>query len=244
MISKSQVKYIQSLGQKKHRDEEQVFVAEGPRLVTDLLQSKNVVVTQLYAVSDWLAANEELLKDINTNAVLDRELESMSQLQTPNKVIIIVKKFEQKEPVLQGNISLFLDTLQDPGNLGTIIRIADWFGVNQIVCSNDSADMYNSKVVQATMGSIARVNVYYTDLYKWLEKHHEVRVYATMLEGKDVTKMNRISEGVIMIGNEAKGLDERLLKFANEKITIPKRGKADSLNAAVATGVVLACLAQ
>ena len=243
MISKSQVKYIQSLGQKKHRDEEQVFVAEGPRLITDLLQSKNVVVTQLYASQDWLAANEVLLKDINTNAVLDRELESISQLKTPNKVVAIVKKFEQKKPILRGQISLILDTIQDPGNLGTIIRTADWFGVNQIVCSNDCADVYNSKVVQATMGSIARVNVYYTELHEWLEKHDEVRVYATMLEGKDVTKMSTIKEGVIMIGNEANGIDERLLEFANEKITIPKKGKADSLNAAVATGIVLACLA-
>ena len=243
MISKSQVKYIQSLGQKKQRDEEQVFVAEGPRLVTDLLQSKNVVVTQLYASHDWLAANEVFLKDINTNAVLDRELESISQLKTPNKVVAIVKKFEQKKPILRGQISLILDTIQDPGNLGTIIRTADWFGVNQIVCSNDCADVYNSKVVQATMGSIARVNVYYTELHEWLEKHDEVRVYATMLEGKDVTKMSTINEGVIMIGNEAKGIGERLLEFANEKITIPKKGKADSLNAAVATGIVLACLA-
>ena len=243
MISKSQVKYIQSLGQKKHRDEEQVFVAEGPRLVTDLLQSINVVVTQLYASRDWLEANEEFLKDINTNAVLDRELESISQLKTPNKVVAVVKRFEQKEPMPQGTISLLLNTIQDPGNLGTIIRIADWFGVNQIVCSKDSADMYNPKVVQATMGSIARVNVYYTDLHAWLEKHAEVRVYATMLEGKDVTKMSTIKEGIIMIGNEAMGIDEHLLEFANEKITIPKKGKADSLNAAVATGIVLACLA-
>ena len=243
MISKSQVKYIQSLGQKKHRDHEQVFIAEGPRLVTDLLQSKNVVVTHLYGVSDWLADNEELLNDINRIAVLDRELESMSQLKTPNRVIAIIKKFEHKEPIARGNISLLLDTIQDPGNLGTIIRIADWFGINQIVCSNDCADMYNSKVVQATMGSIARVNVYYTDLYKWLEQHHEVRVYATMLEGKDVTKMSAIEEGLIIIGNEAKGIDERLLPFANERITIPKKGKADSLNAAVAAGIVLACLA-
>jgi RNA methyltransferase, TrmH family len=243
MISKSQVKYIQSLGQKKHRDQEQVFIAEGPRLVTDLLQSKNVVVTHLYAVSDWLADNEELLKDINRIAVLDRELESMSQLKTPNRVIAIVKKFEHKEPVASGNISLLLDTIQDPGNLGTIIRIADWFGINQIVCSNDSADMYNSKVVQATMGSIARVDVYYTDLHKWLEQHRHVTTYATMLEGKDVTKMSPIKEGLILIGNEAKGIDERLLEFANERITIPKKGKADSLNAAVAAGIVLACLA-
>ena len=242
MISKSQVKYIQSLGQKKHRDAEKVFVAEGPRLVSDLLQSKNAVVTQLYASSDWLSTNEKLLKDINTNAVIDRELASISHLKTPNKVIAVVKHFEQKELVLRENISLLLDTIQDPGNLGTIIRIADWFKVNQIVCSNDSADVYNSKVVQATMGSIARVNVYYTELHAWLEKHHEVRVYATMLEGKDVTKMNTIKEGIILIGNEAKGLDERLLEFANEKITIPKKGNAESLNAAVATGIVLACL--
>jgi RNA methyltransferase, TrmH family len=243
MISKSQVKYIQSLGQKKHRDEGQVFVAEGPRLVTDLLQSKNVIVTQLYASGDWLEANAQLLKDINTNAVLDRELERISQLKTPNKVVAIVRKFEHEEPIPRSNITLVLDTIQDPGNLGTIIRIADWFGVNQIVCSNDSADMYNSKVVQATMGSIARVNVYYTELHEWLEKHHEMRVYATLLEGKDVTKMSTIKEGIIMIGNEAKGIDEHLLEFANDKITIPKKGKADSLNAAVATGIVLACLA-
>jgi TrmH family RNA methyltransferase len=243
MISKSQVKYIQSLGQKKYRDQEQVFVAEGPRLVCDLLQSKNVGVTHLYAVSDWLEGNAKLLNGVHTSAVLDRELESMSQLKTPNQVIAVVKKFEHKEPILRANISLVLDTIQDPGNLGTIIRIADWFGINQIICSNDSADMYNSKVVQATMGSIARVNVYYTELYKWLEQHHEVRVYATMLEGKDVTKLSAIKEGLILIGNEAKGIDERLLQFANEKITIPKKGKADSLNAAVAAGIVLACLA-
>jgi len=244
MISKSQVKYIQSLGQKKYRDQEQVFVAEGPRLVTDLLQSKDVIVTHLYAVSDWLEDNEKLLKEINTNEILERELQSISQLKTPNRVIAVVKKFENKEPIAAGNISLVLDTIQDPGNLGTIIRIADWFGINQIVCSDDCADMYNSKVVQATMGSIARVNVYYTQLDKWLADHREVRIFATMLEGKDVTKMSAITEGSIIIGNEAKGIDERLLQFANEKITIPKKGKADSLNAAVAAGIVLACLAR
>jgi TrmH family RNA methyltransferase len=244
MISKSQVKYIQSLGQKKYRDHEQVFVAEGPRLVADLLQSKNVVVTHLFAMSDWLEDNEKLLNDINTNTVVERELESLSQFKTPNRVIAVVKKFDNKEPVALGNISLVLDTIQDPGNMGTIIRIADWFGINQIVCSDDCADMYNSKVVQATMGSIARVNIYYTDLDKWLEQQHQVRVYATLLEGKDVTKMSGIKEGLILIGNEAKGIDERLLKFANEKITIPKKGKADSLNVAVAAGIVLACLAK
>lgn len=242
MISKSQVKYIQSLGQKKHRDRERVFIAEGPKLITDLLESKNVQVRQLYAVNDWLQENEKLLKEINCTAVLDRELESISQLKTPNRVVAVVEKFGDKEPVTKGNISLVLDTIQDPGNLGTIIRIADWFGVPQIICSADCADMYNPKVVQATMGSIARVSVSYTDLRPWLREQKDIRVYATMLEGKDVTKMNPIKEGLVLIGNEAKGIDQQLTEFANEKITIPKKGKAESLNAAVATGIVLACL--
>src|SRR5262250_2198239 len=180
MISKSQVKYIQSLGQKKYRDEEQVFVAEGPRLVSDLLKSENVVVTHLYAVGDLLADNSKLLNGIHTIEVLDRDLESISQLKTPNRVVAIVKKFENKEPVVRGHISLVLDTIQDPGNLGTIIRIADWFGVNQIVCSHDCADAYNPKVVQATMGSIARVKVFYTDLPSWLKQQKDIRKYAAV----------------------------------------------------------------
>ena len=242
MISKSQIKYIQSLGQKKHRDEGRVFVAEGPRLVNDLLRNKNVVVKQVFALNEWLQENEKLLKDINATAVLDWELQSISQLKTPNSVVAIISQLEQKQPVAQGNVSLVLDTIQDPGNLGTIVRIADWFGVPQIICSRDCADLYNPKVVQATMGSIARVKVFYTDLAEWLKQLKGVTVYATMLEGKDVTKMSTITEGLIIIGNEATGIGEHLVKFANEKITIPKKGNAQSLNAAVATGIVLACL--
>ena len=242
MISRSQAKYIQSLGQKKHRDHEGVFIAEGPKLVKELLKSKNAEFKNLFALDDWLNENEELWKGIDAVAISEMELEKISQLKTPNRVVAIIRKFDVVELAVTGRISLVLDTIQDPGNFGTIIRIADWFGVQQIFCSHDCADMYNSKVVQATMGSIARVKVFYTDLPAWFEQQNEIRVYATMLEGKDVRKMSPLHEGLIIIGGEAKGINSDLLQYANEKITIPKKGEAESLNAAVATGIVLACL--
>ncbi|MBL7745420.1 MAG: RNA methyltransferase, partial [Chitinophagaceae bacterium] len=143
---------------------------------------------------------------------------------------------------VKGKISLVLDTLQDPGNLGTIIRIADWFGIEQIICSPDCADVYNPKVVQSTMGSIARVKVFYTDLAEWLPVQKDIRIYAAALEGKDITNMNPLKEGLIIIGNESKGIEEEILALANERITIPKKGKAESLNAGVAAGIILSHL--
>jgi len=242
MISKSQAKYIQSLGQKKQRDQEEVFVAEGPKVVRELLKSKNAEFRNLYALDDWLQENEKLLTNVDAAAIDERELEKISQLTTPNRVVAIVKKFSYQQSTIKGKISLALDAIQDPGNFGTIVRIADWFGVQQVFCSHDCADIYNSKVVQATMGSIARVSVFYTDLSEWLQAQEEIRIYASMLEGKDVTKMQPLREGLIVIGNEAKGIRQELLAVANERITIPKKGQAESLNAAVATGIVLACL--
>jgi TrmH family RNA methyltransferase len=241
MVSRSQLKYIQSLGQKKYRDEEGVFVAEGPKLVKELIEN-HVELTQVYALNEWIEENKDLLKSVNVTAINETELERTSQLKTPNKVIAIVKKFEVNEPGIKERISLVLDTIRDPGNLGTIIRIADWFGISQIICSTDCADMYNSKVVQATMGSIARVNVFYTDLPVWLKQRSGVRIYAAMLEGKDVTKMSTIKEGLIIIGNESMGIDKEVLQYSNEKISIPRKGDAESLNAAVATGIILSHL--
>jgi TrmH family RNA methyltransferase len=252
MISKSQVKYIQSLGQKKYRDEEGLFIAEGPKLIKELLQNKNVGLKWLFALNEWIEENEKLLEGIDVFAINESELERISQLKTPNQVIAVIRKFDTREPETKEKVSLVLDTIQDPGNLGTIIRIADWFGVTQIICSHDCADVYNPKVIQATMGSIARVNIFYTDLFKWLKQQNQIRIYATVLEGKDVTKMSTMKEGLIIIGNESKGIHEELIQLANEKITIPPKarlndsvgqGKTDSLNAAVATGIVLSNLA-
>jgi len=243
MVSKSQLKYIQSLGQKKYRDAEGVFVAEGPKLVKELIQSENVELMKIFALDEWIGENNDLLNSLNVTEINEAELERISQLITPNKVIAIVKKFEAGEPVIKEPISLVLDAIRDPGNLGTIIRTADWFGISQIICSEDCADMYNPKVVQSTMGSIARVNVFYRDLYVWLSQQPGIPIYASMLEGKDVTKMNAIKQGMIIIGNESGGIDKQLQQYANEKISIPRKGTAESLNAAVATGIILSYLA-
>jgi len=242
MISKTQAKYIQSLGQKKYRDQEGLFIAEGPKLVKELLQNKNARLEQLYALDEWIDENEKVLSTANAVRINAGDLERISQLKTPNQVVAVFKKFESNAPIAKGKISLVLDGIQDPGNLGTIVRIADWFGVDQIICSTDCADLYNPKVVQATMGSIARVNLFYTDLPMWLKQQAKIDIYASMLEGKDVTTMPAMKEGVIIIGNESKGIHKDLAEFANEKITIPKKGEAESLNAAIAAGIILSHL--
>lgn len=242
MLGKLKVKYIQSLGQKKLRDAEGVFIAEGPKIISELLSSKNAAIQQIFALKEWIDLQTKNRKDIEIVEVSEDELEKISQLATPNQVLAIVKKFEQPAIIAKGKVTLVLDAIQDPGNLGTIIRIADWFGVEQIVCSHDCADMYNSKVVQSTMGSIARIKVLYTDLAPWLSQQKDLRIYATALEGKDITTLKKLNEGIIVIGNESKGISEEVMKLANVKITIPKRGKAESLNAAVAAGVILSHL--
>lgn len=240
MITKNQVKYIQSLGQKKLRDEEQVFIAEGPKLVDELLQADTCKVIQVYALDEWTAIAK-------TNADIIRitpgELQKISQLITPNQVLAIAKKIQwDHEPIMKGTVSLVLDEIQDPGNMGTIIRLADWFGIKNIFCSHGSVDNYNPKVVQASMGSITRVRVEYADLTTLLKNNQELRVYATALDGRDITKMEKLAEGFIVIGNESKGISDEILKLANVQITIPGKGKAESLNAAVATGIILSHL--
>lgn len=240
MLVKQKAKYIQTLGQKKFRQQDKVFIAEGPKLLKEILETQPAMINEIFAVKEWLEENKKAVRNITVTEILQTELEKISQLTTPNKVLALVKQFEAGSKIsTKSKITLALDGIQDPGNLGTIIRIADWFGVEQIVCSNDSADVYNSKVVQATMGSIARVKVFYTDLNKWLGKQTNVRIYATMLEGQDITGMNKISEGIIVFGNESKGIRDEILQLVNVKITIPKKGKAESLNIAVAAGIIL-----
>lgn len=243
MLSKSRVKYIQTLGQKKFREQEGLFVAEGPKLVKELLETAGVKLQAIYALKEWISNNEKAGDAAPVTEVTGQELEKISQLTTPNNVVAIVQQFE-KNPAISttGNIILALDGIQDPGNLGTIIRIADWFDIKQIVCSQDCADLYNPKVVQSTMGSIARVNVLYTDLWDWLSGQENTPIYATALEGQDITAMHKIQEGIIITGNESKGVSNEILNLASERITIPRRGSAESLNAAVATGIVLSHL--
>jgi len=242
MLVKSQVKYIQSLSHKKLRDSEDVFVAEGPKLINELLSAPNVHLQQLYAVKEWINS-QPASTTVTVTEVTPSELERISLLQTPNQVLGIFKKpvFAAGSPV-QNKLILMLDTIQDPGNLGTMIRCADWFGISQIICSTDCADAFNPKVVQSSMGSIARVQVTYTSLTDYLKKESHIPSYAAVLEGTDIRRQEPLKEGIIVIGNESKGISEPVMHLCRHRITIPRIGQAESLNAAVATGIILSHL--
>jgi TrmH family RNA methyltransferase len=242
MLSKTHAKYIQSLHHKKFRDEEGLFIAEGDKVVLDLLQSGKFLCKELFALKDWLQDNEINIRKSYSGVfeiITEIELEKISALSTPNQVLAVFYKAIKAPVDIKGKISLMLDTIQDPGNLGTIIRIADWFAISTIICSEGTADIYNPKVVQSTMGSLGRVDIYYTDLHEVLQQYNTIKVYATALDGKDVATIKGIKEGIIIIGNESKGISPSLLELAGEKITIPKKGNAESLNAAVAAGIIL-----
>jgi TrmH family RNA methyltransferase len=242
MLSKKEVKDIQSLSHKKFRDELNLFVAEGPKIVTEIIELIPEHVEKVYVVKMWIETNHSLLQNINVVEVSVSELERLSQLQTPNQVIALIKKLPAKKPDAS-SFTLYLDTIQDPGNFGTIIRIADWFGIKNIVCSSGCADLYNPKVVQSTMASIARVNVYYDEEGDWL-KERNVPVYAATLHGTSLAGHAKTKKGVLIIGNESKGISKQVLQYATEQITISKIGEAESLNAAVATGIILSHLLE
>ena len=155
-------------------------------------------------------------------------------------MVAIFEKSSQRFKITTSNkITLVLDTIQDPGNFGTIIRIADWFGITNIICSIGCADMYNTKVVQSTMGSLGRVNVIYTDLIDWLKDNNNVPILSASLQGYDIKSMGKLQEAILIIGNEANGISDGVMNLASKKITIPRLGGAESLNAAVATGIIL-----
>jgi len=240
MLGKSRAKYIQSLGQKKVRDTEGMFIAEGPKIIDELLTSAKSTLQEIYAVDSWIEMHHDECRGVHVTGVTESELQDISQLTTSNQVLAVVKKYETGPgPLLKGKVSLVLDTIQDPGNLGTIIRIADWFNIEQIICSKESADLYNPKVVQSTMGSFVRVQLFYTDLREWLEQQRGIRIFAATLEGRDITTMDKITEGLIIIGNESKGISPDIMNLTNVQITIPRKGKAESLNAAAATAIIL-----
>ncbi len=248
MLSKKIVKYIQSLSHKKLRDEEHCFIAEGPKLVSEFLLSGLVNCKILCATEVWLKENDDKLGNVMIDTIIEIDEDSLhkiSLLKTPNKVLAVFEKRTQNLlPFIDDNISIMLDDIQDPGNLGTIIRIADWFNIPNIICSNNCADCYNPKVVQATMGSLTRVNIYYLDLVSFIQKNNDKKIYAAALSGNSVFDHPKIKEGIILIGNESKGIHEDLLALSANKITIPRFGYAESLNAAVATGIILSHLKQ
>ena len=240
MLTKSEIKYIQSLSQKKFRKEEGLFVIEGPKIVEEALLMKSVKIDKILALEDWYALNTESIGSVKCDLVAEHELQKISQLKTPNQVIALVKLSENREEHFDKSVlSLALDGVQDPGNLGTIVRIADWFGIHQIICGHDTADAYNSKVIQASMGSIFRVKFFYTDLEEWMRKNEDVLFYGAALDGNPLNEFPKLEKGVIVIGNESKGIRPGVMSRLSEKITIKRWGDAESLNAAVATGIIL-----
>lgn len=239
MISKNQIKFVRQLEQKKYRQREGLFVAEGPKVVGDLLRH-GWQPKALYATSAWEGVGG--MTGSGVVQVSDEELQRLSFLQHPQQVLAVFPMPENREmpPLKQGRLYLALDGVQDPGNLGTIIRIADWFGINAIYCSTDTADVWNPKVVQATMGSIARVSLYYTDLPQML-KSAEVPVYGTLLDGEDIYSQSLSSDGIIVMGNEGNGLSAPVRELVDRKLLIPSFNSspdmAESLNVAIATAI-------
>jgi RNA methyltransferase, TrmH family len=235
MLRGNEVKYIQSLYHKKNRDAEGMFIAEGVKTVAEIMQA-GFEIKKIYALKDWIMLHAA---EKNVTEVNEASLKRISNFETPNKVLAIVK---QKElipvPDLRNKITLVLDGIQDPGNLGTIIRTADWFGIENIIASTDTADVYNPKVIQSTMGSITRINIFYTDLETFLS-NNKIIVYGAVLGGENVSTFKKPKECFLLIGNEGKGIRKSLEPYIQKRISIPPKGNAESLNAAVATGILL-----
>ncbi len=244
MISRNQIKHLNSLRLNKYRKIHREFIAEGNKLVLDLLDS-DLNIRSIFATSKWLESNCSVFgdKSIIVTDITANELKKISNLTTANEVIAVVEIPERETDItsITNEFVIMLDGIRDPGNLGTIIRIADWFGVSSIICSEDSVDVYNPKVVQASMGSIARVKLYYEDLRDFLEKiPSNTKIFGTFMDGENLSEKKLTGKGIIIIGSEANGISEELFPFINERISIPgfSPGKAESLNAAVACGIV------
>lgn len=236
MISKNQLKLIRALGQKKQRKAHGLFLVQGEKNVLELSHSP-LTVKSVFATTDFLSENSLSLKGFDcVEATLD-ELTKASTLVSNNAAIAIVEMPTVDVPKAEG-LMIALDGVSDPGNLGTIIRVADWYGIKHIVASVDCADPYNPKTISATMGSFGRVFVSQLDLPRYLEQA-DLPVYGAFLEGESVHKTAFSADGILLMGSESHGVREEAAKFVTDKVTIPAFGGAESLNVAMATGIIL-----
>jgi len=236
MLSKAKIKFIKSLQVKKYRKQEQCFVVQGAKSVQELLASDFEVVTLLgtpdFLISAKVNANIEVIE------VSERELSGLSEYQSNDSPFAIARmKPEHAFEVGKNEYVIVLDDIRDPGNLGTIIRTADWYGISKIVASEETADFYNAKVISATMGSFTRMDIRYTDLASYL-KGVRLKVYGAFLDGQSVHTTDFAPGGFLLIGNESRGISSQLERLVTDRITIPRYGKAESLNAAIATAVI------
>lgn len=248
MLSHNQIKHINSLKIKKFRQQHGSFIVEGEKGVSELLSGPLKTVS-IFAISDWLDKHEQILKNKNIDyqLITAEELKKVSDLVTPNQVLAIAEMpvTTVPDPSAFSGMALALDGIRDPGNLGTMIRTADWFGIRQIICSADTVDMYNPKVVQSTMGSFGRVNVHYTELPAFFEAlPKEIPVFGALLQGPEITGKVFAKAGIIVIGSESHGISKQLIPYVNEPLHIPRfshsdaDNQAESLNASIANGII------
>ena len=238
MISRNQIKFVKSLQQKKYRILNKSFVVESTKNVLEILHS-SYDVSHIFATSSWIDSNK-ISSTIEINEVTKNDLRRISGLKTASEVLAVVKIPEFQNNFDFSGINIALDSINDPGNFGAIIRICDWFGVKNIYCSKNSVDLYNPKVVQSTMGSISRVNVFYTNLNQMIRQLDDsIRIYATVVSGLDIQKCKLSENSLIVFGNESHGISQEILNITKEKITITKKGQAESLNVSVSVGIIL-----
>lgn len=230
-LSKNKIKWIHSLRLKKNRSAEKVFVVEGEKIVSEVIEEHSGLIELVATTSD---SDLDYPEAYHIDPI---DMKKISQFKTPSSCIAVVK-IPEIEP-LNSTLILAVDGVQDPGNLGTIIRTADWFGVDHIICSNDTVDSYNSKVVQSSMGSVFRTRIEYCDLCKRLPELNKP-IYGALLNGKDLYSAPLKKEAILVVGNEGNGISEEIEAMVSNPVLIPKKGNAESLNVAIATGILLA----
>lgn len=242
MISKNQIKEVSSLHLKKFREEHKLFIAEGVKIVEEILLSDSELIKELFVTNDYILRNSDLVTDkkVNYTVVSEDELKKISTQTSPNGVLAVCYYFEGEKTDFDfnKNFSIYLDDIRDPGNLGTILRMADWFGLKEIFCSPTSTDIYNPKTIQSAMGAFLRVKVNYVDL-KDLLSGKTIPVYGAVMNGDNLYNQ-KLKNGLIVIGNESNGIHENNLSFITDPITIPSASsnKTESLNAAMATSII------
>jgi TrmH family RNA methyltransferase len=234
-LSKNKIKWLRSLSLKKNRDEEGLFILEGEKMVSEAIAQRPDLIQMVAHVESYKLPVSSLNCEIHT--ISEKELEQLSELRTPNKVLAVLRK-PKLNPINQSGLIIALSDVQDPGNLGTILRIADWYGISDVVCSMNTVDCFNQKVLQSCMGAILRINISYVDLKSFLSTSKST-IYGALLEGENIYGINSLPDGILLMGNEGKGISDELIPLITSKISIPRFGQAESLNVSVATGILV-----
>lgn len=243
-ISINEIKYVRALAQKKYRQKYNKFVVEGDKMAREILESHQYKIDAIYARPIWIEANQALLSRYAAivKPVSTKELDRISNLKTPNQVLTIAYQTEYsiRPKTMQSQICLYLDGIRDPGNLGTILRIADWFGIPYVFRSSDTVELYSPKVIQSSMGAFLRVDCPEFDLEELVDIFPKIPIFGAVMDGENVFKIKPPPNGIIVVGNEGKGISPENLSLIKHRITIPKgaNGGAESLNVAVATGII------